>query len=201
VTSAAARAEWFAAAYLGGAHTWDSDVTVAQPSGSSTFRAVSWDSRSFEAPPYYGVQVGNYFASNGTFGIRIDYCHDKVYAATDLAPGVQRFSLSHGVNSITVDALWRRRSGALSVYGGVGGGTAVPHVEAVSAAGTVDEYQWFRGIVLKALAGATVDVIGPLSVFAEVRLTYIDLKVNIADGTLVTSLWTAHAALGTLLRL
>ena len=201
LASGAVRAEWFAAAYLGGAHTWDSYLTVAQSSGSTALRGVSWDSRSFEAPPYYGVQVGNFFAANDTFGIRIDYNHDKVYAASSLAPALQRFSLSHGVNSITIDALWRHRSGAFSTYAGAGAGTAVPHVEAVSAAGSVDEYQWFRGLALKAIIGVTYDLLGPLAAFAEARITYIDLKVDIADGSASTALWTAHAAVGALIRL
>jgi hypothetical protein len=124
-----------------------------------------------------------------------------VYATSDLAPALQRFSLSHGINSITIDALGRLRSGRFSVYGGIGGGTAVPHVEAVSAVGTVDEYQWFRGVALKAFTGATYELVGPLAVFAEVRGTYMHLTVDISDGTASTSLWTAHAAVGALIRL
>ena len=147
------------------------------------------------------MQIGNFFAASGAFGIRIDYCHDKVYAASDLAPALQRFSLSHGVNSVTIDALWRVRSGPFSVYGGAGAGSAVPHVEAVSAGGTVDAYQWFRGVAFKALAGATYELVGPLAAFAELRATYMHLKVDISDGTAATSLWTAHAAVGALIRL
>ena len=164
------------------------------------FRGVSWQSRSFEAPPYYGIQVGSFFAADGAVGARIDYCHDKVYATSSLAPVLQRFSLSHGVNSITIDGLLRARRGALSVYAGLGLGTTIPHVEAVTASGAVDEYQWFRGLAAKALAGATYDVTGPLAVFAELRITYIDLKVDVPDGTASTPLFTAHVAAGALLR-
>ncbi|HWE24155.1 MAG TPA: hypothetical protein VG496_09465 [Myxococcales bacterium] len=201
LVSVAARAEWFVAGYGGGSHTIDSDLTVTQPDGTHVFRGVAWESRSFEAPPYYGIQVGSFFAANETFGVRVDFCHDKVYAQTDLGPTLQRFSLSHGVNSITVDALLRRRFNSVAIYGGAGLGTIVPHAEVVTPAGSVDEYQWFRGPAVKALAGVSMDVAGPLGLFAELRLTWIHASVSIPQGDARASFYTGHAAAGALLRL
>jgi hypothetical protein len=199
--AAPAHAEWFAAAYLGGAHTIDSDLTVSQPDGVHLFRGVPWESRSFESPPYYGVQFGTYFAAGGAFGLRVDFCHDKVFAQRSLAPTLDRFSLSHGLNSVTLDALVRHRWNRLALYGGAGFGTIVPHVEAITAAGSVDEYQWFRGIAAKALAGVSVDIAGPLAAFAEVRATWIRAWVDIPGGDARASFFTEHASLGVMLRL
>ena len=199
--SAPIEAEWFVAAYGGGSHSVDSDLTISQPDGTHFFRGVSWESRSFESPPYYGLQVGNYFAADGAFGIRVDFCHDKVYGQTSLAPTLQRFSLSHGLNSITVDALVRRRWSFVSVYGGAGIGTIFPHVEAATPTGTVDEYQWFRGPAAKLLAGVTLDVAGPLALFGEFRLTWVHASVDIPQGSARVSFLTEHAAAGALLRL
>ena len=147
------------------------------------------------------MQAGSFFAADGAFGVRIDFCHDKVYAQTPLTPTLQRFSLSHGLNSITVDALVRHRWKSVAVYGGGGIGTIVPHVEAVTSSGTVDEYQWFRGPAAKALAGVTLDVAGPFALFAEVRLTWIHVSVRIPQGDARASFLTEHAAAGALLRL
>ena len=194
------RAEWFVAGYLGGAHTVDSDLTVRQPDGTHLFRGVAWESRSFEVPPYYGIQLGGFF-TDGAFGVRIDYCHDKVYAQSDLAPTLQRFSLSHGLNSITVDALVRQRWAGRALYGGGGIGTVVPHVETATAAGSVEEYQWFRGFTGKALAGIALEVAGPFAVFAELRLTWIHASMEIPGGDARASFFTVHAAAGVLFRL
>jgi hypothetical protein len=200
VAGAPAHAEWFAAAYLGGAHTIDSDLTVSQPDGVHLFRGVAWESRSFESPPYYGVQFGTYFAADGGFGLRVDFCHDKAFAQRSLAPTLDRFSLSHGLNSVTVDALVRHRWNRVALYGGAGFGTIVPHVEAITAAGSVDEYQWFRGIAAKALAGVSLDIAGPLSAFAEVRATWIRASVDIPGGDARASFFSEHAAAGALAR-
>src|SRR5438874_10000263 len=45
---------------------------------------------------------------------------------------------------------WRAHAGPLRPYVGIGAGTLVPHVEAQSDAASVDEYQWFRGVLVKA---------------------------------------------------
>jgi lipid A oxidase len=199
--SAPIEAKWFVAAYGGGSHSVDSDLTASQPDGTHFFRGVSWESRSFESPPYYGLQFGNYFAADGAFGLRLDFCHDKVYAQTTLAPTLQRFSLSHGLNSITLDALARRRWSVVSVYAGAGIGTIVPHVEAATSTRAMDEYQWFRGPAAKLFAGVTVDIAGPLAAFAELRLTWVHASVDIPQGDAHASFLTEHAAAGALLRL
>ena len=144
--------------------------------------------------------MGRFFGG-GAFGLRIDYCHDKVYAKTNLTPSLQRFSLSHGLNSITADALVRRRWTTFAVYIGAGVGTIVPHVEAVAAGGSVDGYQWFRGVAAKAVAGVTVEVAGPLAVFAELRLTYVHAAVSVPEGDARASFLAEHAAAGALFRL
>ena len=201
LTAGSARAEWTVAAYLGGSHTADSNVIVSQPDGEHLFRGVSWESRSFASPPYYGVQVADYFAAAGRFGIRLDFFHDKVYAAGDaLLPVLQRFSLSHGLNYLMADAALRQTWGLFDAYAGIGAGTVIPHVEAESQRGTTDAYQWFRGVAGKAFAGAVLRLGSRLGAFVELRASIARVRVSVPDGEVKASLFTQHAIAGALAR-
>jgi len=195
-----AQAEWVVGGYLGASHTVDSALGISQPDGKQSLPGVGWESRSLEAPPYYGLQVAYFFAEGGPLGLRVDFCHDKVYAH-NLRPVLQRFSISHGLNSLTLDVVARIRRGRMVAYAGFGAGTVIPHVEAVTSGGSVDEYQWFRGIAAKPLAGVQFDLAGPIAVFAELRLTWVYVDDAIPNGDLTTRLFTQHAVAGALLRL
>lgn len=85
-------------------------------------------------------------------------------------------------------------------YAGFGAGTVIPHVEAVTSGGSVDEYQWFRGIDAKPLAGVQFDLAGPMAVFVELRFTWVYVNVAIPNGDLTTRLFMQHAVAGALLR-
>jgi lipid A oxidase len=191
-SGAALRAETQLAAYLGNTWTADSGVTIA----GRTFQGVSWATRSFRAPPYYGLRAARFFAASG-WGISIDFFHDKAYAADgSLAPTLRRLSFSHGLNHLTIDVDRRFRVGPLRPYLGLGAGTLVPHVEAQSDSASIDEYQWFRGVSLKAQAGVQGLVAGPLGLFAEYRFTFAHLGVSTPAGDLSTSLSTHHVIAG-----
>jgi lipid A oxidase len=194
---AAARAETQLAAYLGTSWTGDSDVSVA----GQTFRDVSWETRSFHAPPYYGLRAAHFLAESG-WGLAIDFFHDKAYPGEgSLAPALRRLSFSHGLNHVTLDLQRRFQVGPVRPYVGAGAGTLVPHVEAQSDFASIDEYQWFRGLSLKAQAGVQGLVAGPLGLFAEYRLTFAHLRVSTPAGDLSTSLWTHHVVGGVFLAL
>jgi lipid A oxidase len=187
------RAETQVAGYLGGSWTAASSVTL----GGQTFHGVSWESRSLEMPPYYGLRVAYFFAGNSGLGLALDFFHDKAYSTDgSLAPALRRLSFSHGLNHLTIDVDWRTHLGPLRPYLGMGIGTLVPHVEAASDAASTDEYQWFRGVSVKVQAGAQWRVVGPAGIFVEYRLTFAHLGVSVPGGTLRTSLWTNHLALG-----
>src|SRR2546429_5859884 len=70
------RAETQLAAYLGTSWTAASDVVIA----GRTFPVVSWETRSFHSPPYYGLRAADFF-SDGAWGLPLDFFHDKAYAA------------------------------------------------------------------------------------------------------------------------
>jgi lipid A oxidase len=189
----ASRAETQLAAYLGTSWAADSDVTIA----GRSFPGVSWETRSFHSPPYYGLRAAHFF-SDGAWGLAIDFFHDKAYAADgSVAPALRRLSFSHGLNHLTLDADWRMQTAApLRPYVGVGAGTLVPHVEAQSDVASVDEYQWFRGVSLKMQAGLQWRFAGPAGVFFEYRFTFAHLGVSTPGGDLSTSFWTHHLVAG-----
>src|SRR5688572_28637274 len=116
------RAEWQAAAYLGGAHTQNTDVHIRQPGLGTdlTFRDVSHRGESFESPQYYGVRAGYFFTRN--FALEGEFIHLKVFANLErpvetsgtltgaavsghlpMNTFVQRFSVSHGMNLLLVN--------------------------------------------------------------------------------------------------
>jgi lipid A oxidase len=188
-----ARAETQVAGYLGMSWTAASNVAV----GGQTFHGVAWESRSLESPPYYGFRVAYFFAGNSGWGLALDFFHDKAYSsAGSLAPALRRLSFSHGLNHLTLDVDWRTHAGPLQPYLGAGIGTLVPHVEAESETASIDEYQWFRGVSVKAEVGVQWRVAGPVGIFLEYRLTFVRLGVSVPGGDLRTSLWTSHLVLG-----
>jgi len=190
-------AETQLAAYLGVSTTAASDVTLV----GQTFRGVQWETRSLQAPPYYGLRAAYFFERSG-WGLAVDFFHDKAYATSrSLAPALNRLSFSHGLNHLTLDLDWRTRTGPLQPYLALGAGTLIPHVEAQSDTASVDEYQWFRGISLKAAAGFQWRFAGPAGLFVEYRLTFAHLHASTPGGNLSTSLWTNHLAAGALLAL
>jgi len=187
-----ARSETQFSAYLGTSWTADSDVAIA----GRTFPGVSWETRSFHSPPYYGLRAAHFF-SDGAWGLALDFFHDKAYAGDgSVAPALRRLSFSHGLNHVTIDVDWRMQAGPLRPYFGAGIGTLVPHVEAQSDAGSVDEYQWFHGISLKTQAGAQWRIAGLAGVCLEYRFTFVHLGASTPAGDLSTSLRTHHLVLG-----
>jgi lipid A oxidase len=191
--TAPAVAETQIAGYLGTSWTAASNVALA----GQTFPRVSWESRSFDSPPYYGVRLSHFFAERSGWGLALDFFHDKAYsAAGNLAPALRRLSFSHGLNHLTFDVDWRTEAGPLQPYAGAGIGTLVPHVEAGSDTASVDEYQWFRGLSLKVGAGVQWRFAGPAGTFLEYRLTFARLWASVPGGGASTSLWTRHLVFG-----
>src|SRR6478672_2645503 len=124
----AAHAQWYVAGYLGTNHTLSSTVSIDQPAlGTSLeFNDVAFDARPFESPQYYGVRVGRLFGERRRFGVEFEWLHPKVYADTSAAVQitgrlanasldttarmdtiVQRYSMSHGMNFVLINAVVR----------------------------------------------------------------------------------------------
>jgi hypothetical protein len=214
-----ASAEWTLAVFLGASRTGDSSLTVAQPADGTnvTLSPVHYDSASFEAPPYYGYRVGM-FPGSGRFGIEGEFIHVKVIADTaretnangllrrepvagarPLASVLERFSITHGVNLVLINAVVRGQREVLAgsdrprwiLAGRFGAGASIPHPESTVNGFSFEGYEW-GAFSLQAAAAIEVRVAGPIYVGGEYKLTRTVQDVTIAGGSARTSLVTHH---------
>jgi hypothetical protein len=209
---ARAAGEAFLDLYTGRSATRDADLRVRQPALGNDFRlsGVRFDDESFDDPPYYGLRAGYFPPGTPWLGVAVDFAHFKMFAETGRAARlsgvrggapvdarvpidsvVQAFSISHGVNYLTLDVLARARllrdparrpHGALHLYAGLGAGPVIGHPEnRIEGRGNRERYE-YAGLGAVGLAGARVWVTRGVGLFVEYRFTAADLEVGAALG-------------------
>ena len=218
------RAEVELSIFTGVALTQDNDLQLQQGSGTDlTFHGVSYEGRDFEIPPYYGVR-GLWFPSEDShWGFGAEFFHMKMYAETGdtvrvtgrrggmsvnanerIDDTIQSFSLSHGLNYVLGDVVYRwfpgQRGedflGHLQPYVGVGLGFAVPHVESTVNGTFHEEYQ-VRGPGVQALAGVNVSLTRHWGLMFEYKFTYACLgSLDIPGGSIEVTPLTNHFVTG-----
>ena len=158
-----------------------------------------WEGRSFDAPPYYGLRATNW--RTPSFGIGVDFAHNKVYPADDALPaGFDVLEFTDGLNTLTVNAYkrWNGALGNVSPYVGGGLGISMPHVE-VTATGVTPEtfgYQ-LTGPAATWIAGASMPITDRMSVFGEYKGTFSSNTADLATGgTLETDIITNAVNVG-----
>lgn len=221
-----ARAQTSVSVYTGTSLTRRSDLRVRQPSTNSdaTFRGVSWAARPFSQAPYYGYRVTHYFKHAPHLGFSLDYTHYKVYARTQrivpvmgvwqgvpvnesarMDQRVQDFNISHGVNMVTGNALyrWRRRpaanfpAGRLQPYVGAGLVLYIPHSESTINRRTTQGRYQTSGFGYQVLGGLQYGLTGRVSAFVEAKTNGGTAQVDTAEqGHAQTSLLTLHTLAG-----
>jgi lipid A oxidase len=201
---AAAKAEFQISAY-GGFNTADSsDMTFHSPLVNGKF-FVDWFGDSDEMPPYWGVR-GTWWLNDFNlphFGLAVDLTHAK--AKADLSDPLVGSSFEHleftnGLNTLTLNGLYRMPvNKRFSLYGGVGAGAAIPHVEVktIPFQGYTYEYQ-VTGPSVQGILGASLNLGHGFSLFGEYKLNY---TWNHADdlaggGSLKTNILTNQFAIG-----
>lgn len=221
-----ARAQTSVSVYTGTSLTRASDLHVRMPSTASdaTFRRVSWAARPFAQAPYYGYRVTHYFGRPAHLGFSLDFTHYKIYARTEravqvagvwqgapvnetapLGRRVQDFNISHGVNMIGANVLYRWGTGADSPSGEgrlqpyVGGGPVfyVSHSEStINNRTTTGRYQ-NSGFGYQALGGVQYGLTKRLGVFGEAKFNGGRARVDTAEGGRAeTNLRTLHTLAG-----
>lgn len=215
---------WVVAAYIGGAHTSSSNLTVSQPSlgNNLVFENVRLESRSFDPPLYYGLR-GSYFLPRlPYFGIEAELIHLKVYSSpqqrvrvTGLRRGttidselplgdiVQQYSISHGVNLLLFNAAVRRAVGGndeapfrrLILSARAGVGPTLPHTESRIEGQSQEQYEVGR-VAWQVAAGAEVRVWKRLFAFGEYKFTRTRQNGKVFSGTAESLLRTNHGVLG-----
>lgn len=206
------------AAYIGGAHTSSSALTVVQPSlGTNlTFENVRLESRSFDPPLYYGIRGSYFLPQIPRFGIEAELIHLKVFsnaqqrvritgvrqgtainAELPLGDIVQQYSISHGVNLLLFNAAVRHAVGRgrliLSARAGVG--PTLPHTESRIEGQGQEQYEVGR-VAWQAAAGAEVRLWKGLFAFGEYKFTRTRQNGKVFSGTAESLLRTHHGVLG-----
>jgi hypothetical protein len=196
--ASSARAEWSLQGYLGASHTSPATLTLDRPASGApvTLPGVPLESRSFETPPYYGYRLG-WTASDGRFGVEAELTHLKVFArAGSMGPLVERFSISHGLNLLLANVVWRQRiTPRVRIVIRGGAGVAIPHGE--SRIGGVDQEQYeISSTALQGAAGPELVVARHVRAFVEYKLTTAAPAVSVAGGTISGRYTSQHLAAG-----
>jgi opacity protein-like surface antigen len=218
------RPEVVVSIFSGIALTENNDLRLRQDGGTDlTFHDVSYKGRDFESPQYYGGRLSYFLPQQSHWGFGAEFFHMKMYLnagdtvhVTGSRAGVpvndseridntiQSFSISHGLNFLTLDAIYRwlpgHRDGdflgRFQPYVGVGIGAVIPHVESTVGGVRHEEYQW-HGPGVQGFGGLNFDLARHLSLFVEYKLTYANLDtMNIPGGSIAIIPFTHHLLSG-----
>lgn len=215
--------EWVFAVYVGAAYTEAARLSLVQP-GIGTdliFAEVAYRGDSFTPPLYYGYRLSFFPQSEAALGIEAEFIHLKAYAQTDRlvqAAGVyrgepvsgrlqindviQRFSISHGLNLILVNAVARRtlsaRAGAgprVYLIGRVGAGPTLPHPENTVDEVSHDGYE-LGALALQAAGGLEFRLSGAFAIVAEYKFTRTSQRVTVDRGQARGTFASHHGIVG-----
>jgi hypothetical protein len=221
-TALPCRAEWHAAAYLGAAHTQNSDVRLHQPALGTDllFREVSYRGESFASPQYYGARGGYFFGEH--LGVEAEFIHLKVFANVErpiqtsgtlngvvingsfpMSTFVQRFSVSHGMNMLLANLMVRKqflrgpdnRLGRFLLTGRAGVGGTIPHPETELMGARDEHYQPGRAAFHLA-GGGEIRLWRKLYALAEYKYTHTDQRFRIAAGNADALFRSHHGVFG-----
>jgi opacity protein-like surface antigen len=208
--------------YGGTSFTRNSDLHLTRPERgtAATVKDVKWDADPFKAAPYYGLRFTHFFDQVPNWGVALDFTHYKMYAQTDRVVSVngawkgaainttapmnryvQRFEISHGVNMLSVNGIYRW------LNTGVGGNRIQPYVgaglvyyrthseNAVDNAPHETGYQ-SSGVGYQLLGGVQYRLSQRWGAFVEAKFNGGTAKVDIDNGRAETSLRTIHGLVG-----
>ncbi len=191
VAPALASAEVQLSFYGGAQSAPDSDISIRDPLIGDDDFSQAWEGRPFDAPPYYGIRATQW--RSPSFGIGVDFTHNKVYPADDSLPaGYEVLEFTDGLNTLTVNAYrrWTDAIGNFTPYVGGGIGVSLPHVELTNGASETFGYQ-LTGPAATWIAGASMPLNENWSVFGEYKGTFSSNTADLeSGGTLETDIFT-----------
>lgn len=217
---APAAAQWFFGGYLGTNYTHPDAVTVHVPAADLivTFDDVRFAAEPFKSPQYYGWRLGRLFGTSQRLGIELEFIHLKVISDTSreypaqgrvstIGPDgrlrmdsiVQRYSMTHGLNFILINGVWRRPLATrVALTTRLGAGGTLPHAESTVLNAPREQYQ-YSGLGAHLGSGLELRLRSWLSLTGEYKVTYARPEIGIAGGTGRTTTLTHHGAIGFLL--
>lgn len=169
--------------YTGFQEAAHSRVRGNDVAGSGEFNFLAtWEGRSFEMPPYYGLRFT--WWQNENLGFGVEFNHAKVYASdrTMADNGFDTLELTNGLNIFTANVMYRWPGGsAFTPYVGAGIGFNVPHVEVQTTGPKTFEFQ-FGGLSAAILAGVSYSLNENWALFGEVRSAYSKVDADLKGG-------------------
>lgn len=206
--------------YTGTSSTRNSDLHVRQAGSGTdvTLGNVAWDAKPSRPAPYYGLRLTHFFERHPNWGAALDFTHYKIYAQTSrpvdivgtlqgtpvattsqMSRYVERFEISHGVNLISINALycWHGFAGErLQPYVGAGLGRYLLHAESVVGGRSHETGYQASGFGYQVLGGIHYRLSEKFGAFVETKYDRGTAKVDIADGTAQTRLRSLHVVAG-----
>lgn len=208
--------------YGGSSFTRNSALHVTQPGRATdlTLHNVEWGAAPLKAAPYYGLRLTHFYDSHPNWGVALDFTHYKMYAKTarvipvdGLWKGapvqttaamdsyVQHFEISHGVNVLSVNGIYRwlapgLAGGRLQPYAGAGLAYYRPHSENTVDGIAHETGYAASGFGYQVLGGLHYRLTERIGAFVEAKFNSGTATVDIADGQAETSLRTFHAIVG-----
>ncbi len=225
VMSANLRAEWNFGVFLGEASTRPDDLHLEQPSMQRDlwFEGIEYDDASFRSPLYYGFRAAYFRPSFSNVGFELEFIHAKIYSKSEqivrvsgtnngesidslirLGEMVQGFSMTHGLNFLLLNVVGRypvikdrgTGSGRFTVYGRVGIGPSIPHVESVVNRQKREQYE-LHGPAYQLAGGGEIGIWKRLGLVAEYKYTFVSVRrAKIAHGHASTEVSTSHWVFG-----
>jgi hypothetical protein len=218
---ATASAQMYFSVSAGGNHTQPADVTVDVPSAGLdvTYHDVPFSARSLASPQYYMWRLGRLFGPRQRFGLEFEFTHLKVIADASKSyltsgqiagvaiPGgavlpmsaeVQEYQMTHGLNFLIVNGVWRMPVGSnhrLAFVARAGLGTTLPHAE-TSVLGQSSQHYEFAGIGVEGSAGVAVKISHLLSLIADYKVSEAQPRITVVSGTGQTTALTQQVAIG-----
>ncbi len=215
-------AQWTVGGYSGAAHTQNSDLAIEQTTLGTNLRFsnISYRGESFQPPLYYGARGGYFFRRR--WGAEAEFTHLKVFANVNqpatvsgtlngtainfrqpINTIVQRFSISHGVNLLLANAvfrqeLWRsdgEKPGPIILDLRFGAGSTIPHAES-TIQGHADEHYQVGSPAIQAAGGIELRLWHRVYWTGEYKFTRIREKVNVISGTATSLLESHHIVTG-----
>lgn len=217
-----AAAQWTLGGYIGQAHTLDSSLALRQPvlGTDIRFSNIAYSSESFQPPLYYGVRAG--YRLRPHWGVEAELTHLKVFADVNqntLVAGalngtpintvvpintiVQRFSISHGVNLLLANAVFRQQLGHSASENFVpfylvfraGAGATIPHAES-TIQGQTDEHYQTGSPAFQLAGGIEVRIWHRIHWSGDYKFTRTRQHVDVHAGTASTLLQSHQVITG-----
>jgi lipid A oxidase len=218
-----AHAEFVLSIFSGLSSVENNDLTLHQGGDTLKFHNVSYKSRDFESPFYYGARLSYFLPQHSNWGLGVEFFHTKMYLETGdtvqvtgsrggvpvndserIDNTIHSFSISHGLNIVAADAIYRwflgnpghDFLGRFQPYVGVGAGAAIPHLESNTTGVLFEEYQ-LGGPAFLGFTGVNFDIVKHWGIFLEYKFSYALLDdLTIPTGSYEVSPMIHHFIAG-----